>query len=172
MKKLSLVLAVVALTFSVSACAEKGQPVTNSSSKDQSSATSKKLDLSTFKPLEIVPAKKVASIAGGRVVYGEETGLAEAKYSIKLPDGTTEDYLLKFESALGDRHFLLTKEKKKEIQRVSGLWEKAYYLPNAMPDGPAHLYVIRGDLQMRIQAYGEAKKVLVGIAEEAISKVK
>lgn len=173
MKKMLIAL-LVSVTFiiSISACGKTDQQGTSSNSKPPSSSAHKKLDLSIIRPIDIVPAEKVASIVGGKVVYGQETGLAEAKYDIKLPNGKSEYYILKFESATGDRHFLLSKEKKKEIEKIYGLWDKAYFLPNATPDGPAYIYVIRGDLEMKIQGYGNAKDVLVAIAKAAVAKLK
>jgi len=171
MKKLlpAFLVAVILMSF-ISACAKKSPRETGS--KPKPTSTRKKLDLSALKPLDIVPARKVAEIAGGRVVYGQDTGVAEAKYDIKLPSGKSKYYMLKFESAVGDRHFLLTKERKKEIEKLNGLWDRAYFLPSAMPDGPAYVYVVRDDLEMKIQGYGDAKDVLVGIAKAAVAKLK
>ena len=180
-KQLFALMITVVLISSISACTKSGRQGQTSKPKSPSAKTAPKKapaateerDLSALRPLDIVPADKVASIAGG-VVLAEPVAVGDqsVEYSIKLPDAATEKYSLTFESAsfAHDYQLLLWKEQKKEIEQVSGLWDEAYFASSSVRPGGTLMVIRQGDMGMEVG--GDRKDVLIAIAKEAILKLK
>lgn len=180
-RQLLVLLATIILIFSTSACKKNGYqeevskrkaPVPAATPK-KAPAAAKESGLSAPKPLDVVPAEKVASIAGGELLGKPvEVGEKTVEYYVKLPDATSEKYFLTFESASFEKDYQLPlwKEQNREIENISGLWDEAYFSPSDVRAGGTLILFRQNDMGMEVG--GNRKDVVIAIAKEAISKLK